>query len=332
MLHSTEPLRVESTRDTVIEKEYLVDAFACDSRSNVLVSLGNVERLVYPLSTIKLLQALGTVESGAADHFGLSGGELALSCASHIGEVSHIAATQSILAKIGLRPVHLGCGSEWPRHEACKRTMIRAQRTPSPLHHNCSGKHASGLCLLRYQGESISHYTDPNHPLQRQIVRNLERFTGDIFCDVHPGLDDCSYPTYPRPLTSWATAFARIANPSGFADKTQRAVQTLKSAVEKNPLMAAGENTFVSMFTRQFGARLYIKNGSNGFMAAAIHDADIGLALKVRSGQKRIASIAATALLEHLRILSSEEALRWRTQPRLNANGRQVGEVRVRVP
>ena len=328
-LHSPEPLLIEATRGGVPEKEYLVDAFACDSFGKILVSLGDIERLVYPRSSAKILQALATVESGAADHYGLGGGELALMCGSHFGEVSHVAATQSILAKINLRPKHLQCGSHWPVHEPTRRGMIRSQSTPTSLHHPCSGKHAGGLCLLSYTSEDITQYTAPDHPLQQQIIRNLERFTGDSLHNVPAGIDGCSYPTYPLPLRCWGQAFARIADPSGFADSTARSIAILKSAVEKNPLMVAGENSFISMFTRQFGNRVYIKNGADGFMAVALANQPIGLVLKVRSGQARIASIAVSALLEKLGVLSSEEALRWRTQPRMNANGRQTGNVRV---
>ena len=328
-LHSPEPLLIEATRGGVREKEYLVDVFACDTSGNTVMALGDVERLVHPRSTVKILQGLATVESGAADHYGLGGGELALMCGSHFGEVSHVAATQSILAKISLRPNHLQCGSHWPLHEATRRGMIRAQRTPSPVHHQCSGKHAGGLCLLSYRGEDIARYTEANHPLQQQIIRNLERFTGESLHNVAPGVDGCSYPTWPLPLRCWAQAFARIADPSGFADSTARAVAVLKSAVETNPLMVAGESSFISMFTRQFGSRIYIKNGADGFMTVALANQPIGLVLKVRSGQARIATIAVGALLEKLNVLSPEEAARWRTQPRTNANGRQVGEVRV---
>ena len=329
MLQRSEPLIIEATRGDIREKEYLVDVYACDIQGKTLISLGNVDRLVYPRSAIKIIQGLATVESGAADHFGLGGGELALMCASHFGEVSHVAAAQSILAKIGLRPDHLHCGSHWPLHEATRRNMIRAQRSPSPTHHQCSGKHAGGLCLLRYKKEDVTHYTKPDHPLQRQIVRNLELFTSENISGGGFGVDDCSYPTYPLPLRSWGTAFARIADPSNFADSTARAINILTSAVTKNSLMVAGERSFISGFTRTFGSRVYIKNGADGFMAASLANRGIGLVLKVRSGQGRIASIAASALLEHLQVLSPQEALRWKTQPRMNANGRQVGEVRT---
>lgn len=336
MLENSAPLLIEATRSALVEKEYLVDVFACDSRGNTLISLGDIERMIYPRSAIKLIQALETVESGAADHFGFGGGELAVACSSHFGEVTHIAAAQSMLAKAGLKSTLLMCGSKWPRHEASKRSMIKAQRTPGPLHHPCSGKHSCGLCLLAYLGEDLQDYTDPGHPLQRRILRNIERFTGEDMRQVIPGLDGCSYPTYPLPLNRWAVAMARIADPSGFPSSTQKAVRTLRQAVEKNPFMTAGEDAFISLFMREFGHRLYIKDGADGVMMVAINGSDsrdgMGLVLKVRSGQRRIALIATVSLLGELGILTPDQVSGWAMQKRHNANGLLVGEIRVILP
>ena len=40
----------------------------------------------------------------------------------------------------------LACGAHWPMHEPSARSLRRRGRKPTPLHNNCSGKHA-GLLL-----------------------------------------------------------------------------------------------------------------------------------------------------------------------------------------
>ncbi len=46
---------------------------------------------------MKAIQALPLIETGAADRYGLTDQELALACASHLGEPRHVAAAESVL-------------------------------------------------------------------------------------------------------------------------------------------------------------------------------------------------------------------------------------------
>jgi L-asparaginase II len=60
-----------------------------DADGAVVLSLGDVERPVFPRSAVKALQALPLLESGAADRYGLVPAEIALAVASHSGEELH---------------------------------------------------------------------------------------------------------------------------------------------------------------------------------------------------------------------------------------------------
>jgi len=60
------------------------------------------ETPVFYRSASKPLQALPLVETGAADTLGLTPEELALSCASHSGEASHVRIAQQMLRRGGL--------------------------------------------------------------------------------------------------------------------------------------------------------------------------------------------------------------------------------------
>ena len=111
----------------------------------MLLALGDVERPVFPRSAVKAMQAIPLVESGAADAFGLGDGELAVACASHSGDGVHLEAVRSLLAKAGLDESYLACGAHWPMSDEASRELIRAGRRPTPIHNNCSGKHAGML-------------------------------------------------------------------------------------------------------------------------------------------------------------------------------------------
>ncbi|MYB75582.1 MAG: asparaginase, partial [Chloroflexi bacterium] len=97
-----EPLQIEVTRGTLVESAHRAHAAVVDATGNILYAAGEPERVTFLRSSAKPIQALAMVESGAAEHFGLTDRELAVMCASHFGEPFHVAAVQSILQKIGL--------------------------------------------------------------------------------------------------------------------------------------------------------------------------------------------------------------------------------------
>ena len=79
------PVLVEVLRGALVESRHAGAVAVVDADGRPVLTLGKVERPVYPRSAIKALQALPLIESGAADRFGLAPEELALACASHSG-------------------------------------------------------------------------------------------------------------------------------------------------------------------------------------------------------------------------------------------------------
>ena len=83
----------------------------------LLLALGDVGQPLYPRSSVKPIQALPLVESGAADTFGLGDEEIALACASHSGEPMHTSRVAAWLERLGLGENDLACGPHPPRYE-----------------------------------------------------------------------------------------------------------------------------------------------------------------------------------------------------------------------
>src|SRR5512143_2680089 len=96
------PVLIEVTRGTTVESRHRGAAVVVDSQGRRCAAWGDVDGLVFPRSSVKPLQALPLVESGAADRFGVSAHELALACASHSGEHDHVTAAHRWLARLGL--------------------------------------------------------------------------------------------------------------------------------------------------------------------------------------------------------------------------------------
>ena len=99
---SRNPLTVEVTRGGMVESRHRGAAVVMDAKGNAVHAWGEIERIVYPRSAIKPLQALAVVETGAADAFAVTDAELALASASHCGQPQHMDVVLAWLERIGL--------------------------------------------------------------------------------------------------------------------------------------------------------------------------------------------------------------------------------------
>ena len=104
------PVLVEVTRGGLVESVHRGSVAIADSTGRILFSLGDLETPVYPRSSLKPVQALPLIESGAADAFAVSDEEIALACASHSGEPMHTTRVAAWLARIGCQESDLACG------------------------------------------------------------------------------------------------------------------------------------------------------------------------------------------------------------------------------
>src|SRR5215831_361893 len=193
------PVLVDVIRGPLVESRHRGAVAVCDAQNRTVFAIGNVASPVFPRSAVKALQALPLIEQGAADRFGLSDEELALACASHSGEAAHVAGVERMLAKAGLASSDLRCGAHWPIAQSAAAAVARSG-APSPLHNNCSGKHAGFLCVARALGVDHADYWRPEHPVQRLVRNVLEDFTGAALSEASCAIDGCSVPTWAVPL------------------------------------------------------------------------------------------------------------------------------------
>jgi L-asparaginase II len=282
--------------------------------------LGDVERPVFPRSAVKALQALPLVESGAAEAFGLGAEELAVACASHSGDASHVAAVRSLLAKAGLDESDLACGAHWPVSEKATRALMQAGRRPSAVHNNCSGKHAGMLAASVHLGFETRFYERPDHPLQAMIAGIISETCGARLARDDMGVDGCSVPTWALPLAALARGFARLGTGEGLASARADAAATLREACFAYPVLVAGEGRFDTVAMRALAPELFVKGGAEGVHCAALPGLGLGIALKIDDGSKRgaeraLAEVLATLLPESRRALVEQidgELLNWR--------------------
>jgi len=331
-ISSDDPILVEVLRGGFVESRHRGAATVVDSDGKILLRWGDIERPVFGRSAVKPLQALPLVESGAADYWQLGDAELALACGSHHGEAAHVEAVTAWLARMGLGADDLECGAHPPLDSAAAADLIRHDRAASPLHNNCSGKHAGFLATARHLGEPTRGYIAPDHPVQRRVLAALESMTGLHHLAQAPrGTDGCGIPVIGLPLTGLARAMARIADPSALHPHRATAVQRLSDAMAAAPLMISGSTGFATALLRAASDTVRAKPGAEGVYCAALPKLGLGLALKIEDGAQRAGEVALGAILHRLGALdeTAEAALARRLHPAIRSiAGATVGEIR----
>ncbi len=327
-------LLAEVLRGSEVESRHYGHVVVVDAAGRVLFSAGDPERLTYPRSSLKPLQALAGIARGTAEAFRFSDAEIAVTCASHAAEPRHREAVARILARIEASEADLRCGPHPVPHLPSRDELIREGREPTPIYSNCSGKHSGMLALARLLGAPLRGYWEVDHPVQQEILQVLEATAGTDLSTLRWGVDGCGVPTYLMPLHELALGFARLAAPEALPDTPDRpyarAAARITVAMNAEPEMVRGEGGFDSVLMRALPGVLASKGGAEGCQAVGLLGRGIGIAVKVEDGSARPLAPVVLAVLERLGVLPEEfpTALApLRRPPVLNTRGEVVGEV-----
>jgi L-asparaginase II len=201
-------------RSGMIESRHLGAAIVLAPDGSELRRLGNPDALIYPRSTLKPMQAITVLRSGVT----LTGEQLVLASASHIGSQRHQDIAASTLAAYGLSVDELRCPADWPSDSDARR----AADAPTRLAMNCSGKHASFLAACVVNGWPLESYLEHDHPLQARIRETVVEFTGTPL--AHEGIDGCGAPVFAMSLTALAKAIQHVVTSTVESDRHAHAL------------------------------------------------------------------------------------------------------------
>lgn len=294
------PVLVNVWRGSAIESRHRGSVAVVDSSGKPLLSLGDTQHPVFPRSSIKFLQALPLIETGAAEHFSLTDEHLAFACASHNGEVIHTDLADEWLKRISCDVDDLGCGAELPMNRESAFELMGMGHGPQRIHHNCSGKHLGMMTTCRHLGEPLLNYRLYHHPAQRRWFDVVE-----AMCNVRPmqlpwGYDGCGIPTIAMPLQRIALAMARFADRTGADEVRKTAIEKLQSAITQHPYLIAGATRLCTELMSRLAPRVLVKTGAEGCYTACVPERGIGIALKMDDGRGRAANVALGAVLQLL--------------------------------
>ena len=322
------PILVEVTRGDHVESVHRGAVAIANAKGGIVFSRGDIETPTFPRSSLKMVQALPLVESGAADAFGLSDEEIALACASHSGEPMHTTRVAKWLEKIGCTENDLACGAHPSRVEAVNEAMIRAGEKPTRIFNNCSGKHSGFLTVCRHWDVATSGYEIHDHPLQVAIAKALGELAG-IKGELPFGIDGCTAPAFALPTSAFARVLAQYADPSSQPPQRAAAMKRIVAAMIAHPDLVAGTGRSDTILMRAAKGRVATKAGAEAYYAAIIPEAGLGVALKIDDGAGRGAETAIAAILDKLGVLTDDKAAHEIIRaPILNTRGKIVGERR----
>jgi len=325
----TNPVLVEVTRAKLVESVHRGAVAVCDADGKVQLSIGDIAQPIYPRSSLKPVQAIPLVESGAAEAFGIRDEEIALACASHSGEPMHTTRVARWLKKIGCTEDDLACGTHPVRFEPVAEAMIRAREKPTRIHNNCSGNHTGFLTVAKHQGVPTKGYEKIEHPVQRAVVEVLKDLAG-MSGEPEWGVDGCVAPNFVVPLAKLARAMARFADTKGLAEKRARASKRILSAMIAHPELVAGTGRACTALMQEAGGKAAVKTGAEGIYVAILPTQGLGIALKIDDGATRASEAAIAQMLINLGAVSAGgEATKLARAPVRNTRGEAVGERRA---
>ena len=286
-----DPIEVVVRRGGVVEAAHAVHAVAVRDGA-VVEEAGDPGLVAFLRSAAKPFQALPLVR--ARDD--LTPEEIAIASASHLASPEQLAAVRSLLAKAPAAEDELECGPE-----------------PTPLEHNCSGKHAGMLALCRTMGWASGGYRLDTHPVQHACLREIADAADADPDEVPTAVDGCGVLTFALPLERMALMFARLEQLEGGA--------TVASAMRAHPELIRGPMAADSLLMRELEGWT-AKGGAEGLLCAT-GPGGVGIALKVADGSMRPIKPALGELLRRLGHEPGELAI----EPLENSRGDVVGEI-----
>lgn len=323
------PVLVEVFRSDSVESFHRGAVVAVDASGKVVLELGDINAPVFPRSSLKPIQAIPLIESGAAEHYSLTPQELSLSCASHNAEKNHQKVLSQWMKKIGLTSDQLECGPSLPLHVDTAHQMLRDGGNAEKQLHNCSGKHTGMLTLASFLEVSTEGYSDYQHETQRRWMQVLSDLTGSDVTRYPWDRDGCGLPALAMPLAEFAKALGSFCSPEKQRPARADAMQKILAAMTAHPEMVAGSGRCCTA-TMQSSKGLVVKTGAEGVFAAIAPANGLAIALKIDDGATRAADAALGAVLRKLEIIDQsqyESMANWYQPDIINSQGVSVGKL-----
>ncbi|MFC5649661.1 asparaginase [Paenibacillus solisilvae] len=318
---------VEEYRGSLVENVHRGHICGVGEGGAVRYEVGDAASLTYMRSSGKPVQAIPAIMQGVDIAYALKEKEIAVMTGSHRAESFHVEALETLMSKIGIQEEQLVCLPAYPLGENAKNQLIAEGKPKRRIYHNCSGKHLGILSLCKHKGYSTDDYTEPDHPVQQQIVKVLSYLSEVPVDEIVIGTDGCGCPVYAIPLKSMAYVYLKLTCPELIEDAAIReTVRKISGWMSRNPEMVAGTDRICS--TLLLDDNIFAKGGAKGVYCFGLKREKLGFAIKITDGSEEEWPLVVAAILEQIGYARQETiASLYRLAPVaiMNDNNRIVG-------
>lgn len=288
---NTQPEKVVAyLRDGLVEQEHFGFVVRCD-KTRELEKIGDDKNYPFYLrSCAKPLQATLLIDYGLDEKFNLTEEEIAICCASHAGEKVHTELVKSLLNKFEIPETKLKCGLHAPISVSAQKELEKNNEEITPLHNNCSGKHAIMLAICKEKGWDMDRYNEIAHPLQVAIKQKIYELC-DIKTEYQVTKDGCGVPIHSMPLANIVKGYLNIfCNPK---------YEKIKNAFLNHPYIIGGENrTDTKIITK--GDGLVAKVGAGGLCVVVNTKLEEGFVVKICDANMEAREILTCDLIKNI--------------------------------
>lgn len=323
-------------RGNTVESIHRGHFIVLDGEGRTIASAGDPDTITFYRSSCKFFQAIPLITSGAADAFGFTEEEVALSCASHSGQQRHVEIAASMLEKIGLDENALHCGTHAPFYRPEADKLVREGKAPSALQNNCSGKHSGMLAVARRIGADVETYEHLDNPVQQQILDVISKFAEVPRDEIAVGSDGCAVPNFAVSVRAMARSFVNlISRADSFDRDTADAAKRLVRAALNHPELIGGTDRLDTQVMQAAPGRVLSKVGADGVWLAGVLPCEkwpsgLAVALKIEDGDDFLSRpVVAIDLLRRLGALASDDLPDLSPMPIKNRRGDVVGKIQA---
>ena len=305
----------------------MVDIAISNSKGELIISIGDMERIVFPRSAIKPFQCLAL----ASLNPNVTEKEYSVICSSHNGQDEHVNVVNKFISKNDLSLEDLICGPHWSLDKKVFINQVRRFEKPMTILSNCSGKHSGMLLLSKLLNAENNNYEILDHPVQLRIVEIISKLAGHNILEFPHGIDGCGVPAFSAPIKIWAKAFARFASGDDISEELNEGRKIISNAIANEPIMIAGERRICTVIAKDLGHKITPKMGAEGVYCCSLNDKGLGLIMKCRDGSRRAVEFALGEVLKILDYSVSNDLNKYFDDKVYNIAGREVGLKKIKL-